>query len=107
MKPYENTLNEIEQERTSYLLNLDDMNYELLAEPLIIGNNSAMTQNSYIGIMGEINLVNLYTDEYTGNNEFTKILDIQSQIEFPKRKFQQVRPATLEDELSENSPYSK
>jgi hypothetical protein len=104
MRQNENTLNEIEQERASYLLNLDDMNYELLAEP-VIRNNSALAQNTYIGVLDEINLVNGLI--YTEDKEIMEILDIQNQIEFPNRDFQAVQPYTLKDEIAENSSYSE
>lgn len=105
MKPNENTLSEIEQERATYLLNLDDMNYAMLAEPLVIRKKSDMTPNSYVGVMGEINLNGLiYTED---SKEFTELVDIQSQIEFPTRQFQQLRPATLKDELAQDPSYSK
>lgn len=101
MKQNENTQDEIERERASYLLNLDDMNYAMLSEPLVIRNKSDITPNSYIGVFGEINLVNglIYTEDC---KEFTELIDIQNQIEFPNRKFQQVRPATLENELAQD-----
>jgi len=106
MKSNENTLSEIEQERASYLLNLDDMNYAILAEALVIKNKSDMTPNSYIGVFGEINLVNelINTEDI---KEFMEPVDIQSQIEFPTSQFQQVCPATLEDEIAADSSYSE
>ena len=36
----EKTLNEIEQEMVSYLLNVDDMNYTMLCEPVFFGSKS-------------------------------------------------------------------
>jgi hypothetical protein len=36
----ENTLNEIEQEMMCYLLNVDEMNYTMLCEPVIFGSKS-------------------------------------------------------------------
>ncbi|MFA4956439.1 MAG: hypothetical protein WC556_05635 [Candidatus Methanoperedens sp.] len=73
----ENTLNEIERERASYLLCLDDMCYEILCETLVVGNKSAMTQDTHIEVFGE--------------------------IKFPNRNIHHVRPATLEDEIAESS----
>lgn len=105
MKYNENTQNEIEQERASYLLNLDDMNYAMLDEPIVMRNKSAMTQNSYIGVMGEINLNGLiYTEDST---EFTELIESQNQIDFPARKFQPLRPATLQNELAKDHSYSQ
>jgi len=106
MRSNENTLSEIEQQRAIYLLNPDDMNYAMLAEAIVITKKSDMTPNSYIGVFGEINLVSdlINTEDI---KEFTEIVDIQSQIEFPTRQFQQVCPATLEDELIEDSSYSE
>lgn len=106
MTQNENIQNEIEQERTSYLLNLDDMNYEMLAEPLVIRNKSTMTPNPYMGILGEINLVNglIYTED---GEEFMELIDSQNHIDFPTRKFHPLRPATLKDEIAENPSYSK
>ena len=104
MKPNENT-QEIEQERASYLLNLDDINYEMLADPHVIRNKSAMTPNSYIGVFNEINLNGLiYTEDST---EFTELIESQNQIEFPTQKFQQLRPVTLKDELAKDHSYSQ
>jgi hypothetical protein len=101
-----NSMSEIELQRASYLLNLDDINYAMLDEPLVIRNKPAMTPNSYIGVIGEINLVNglLYTED---NKKITELVDIQSQIEFPTIKFQQLRPATLKYELADDPSYSE
>lgn len=106
MKQNKNTQNEMEQERVSYLLNLDDMNYAMLAEPLVIRTKSAMTSNSYIGVIGELNLAKglINTED---RKEFTELIDIQSQIEFPTRKFQPLRPAPLKDGLAEDPSYSE
>jgi len=40
MRLNEKTLNEMEQEMVSYLLNVDDMNYTMLCEPVFFGNIS-------------------------------------------------------------------
>jgi hypothetical protein len=105
MEPNENTKNEMEQERASYLHNLDDINYAMLAEPLVIRNKSTMTPNSYIGVFGEINLVDGLI--YTEDKDIMEIIDSQSQIDFPSRKFQQLRPVTLKYELPEDPSYSE
>jgi len=106
MRQNENILDEIEQERASYLLNLDDMNYEMLVEPQVIRNKSAITPNSYIGMFGEINLVNelIYTED---RSELMELVDNQNQIELPTREFHQLRPATLKDKLTEDRSHSK
>lgn len=46
----------------------------------------------------------IYTED---SKEFTELIDSQNQIEFPTRKFQQLRPATLEEELAEYPYYSE
>ena len=103
----DNTLNEIEQERVSYLLNMDDMIYAMMAEPLTTGNKFILNPNiSNIGGLEKLNLVNslVNVEESTGSLE---LIDTQPQIEFPKRKFHPLRPATLSDELAEDSSYSE
>jgi len=102
MLPQENTLNEIERERASYLLNMDDITYAMLSEPLVVGNNSAIAQDTYIGVFGEINLVNglIYTPQ---SKDFNELIEMPDQIKFPNRKSHQVRPATLEPEITESS----
>jgi len=59
------------------------MNYAMLAEPLAIRNKSAMTPDSYIGVFGEINLVNglIYSEE----KEFTEIVNSPKPNDFPAR----------------------
>ncbi len=99
----ENTLNEIEQEMVCYLINVDDMNYTMLCEPLITRYRSAMAPDrSNRGGLEKISLVS----ELACNEDsqgYMELFDNQSQIEFPKRKFQQLRPATLEDEIADSS----
>jgi len=98
-----NSMSEIELQRASYLLNVDDMNYIVLSEPLITRYKSDMPANiSNIEALEKISLVNgLISKE--DSLESMELIGTQGQIEFPKRKFQQVRPATLEDEIADTS----
>jgi hypothetical protein len=100
-----NYMSEIELQRCSYLLNVDDMNYTMLCEPLIARYKSDMAPDiSNIGGMARIHLVDgLNSSE--DSLESMELIDTQSQIEFPRRKFQQLRPATLEDERTEITFY--
>jgi hypothetical protein len=98
-----NSMSEIELQRASYLLNVDDMNYTMLCEPLITRYKSALASDrSNIGGLEKISLVNglICKEESLQSME---LIDTQGQIDFPKRKFQQVRPATLEDEIADSS----
>lgn len=99
----DNTLNEIDRERVSYLLNIDDLNYAMLEGHTIIGKSSYLTDMSNDGLE-KIKLVkNLVSRDV--NTDPETLMDTQSQIEFPKRKYQ-VRPATMEDEIAGDSSYS-
>ncbi|MCZ7401482.1 MAG: hypothetical protein O8C61_04600 [Candidatus Methanoperedens sp.] len=98
-----NSMSEMELQRCSYLLNVDDMNYTMLCEPLITRYKSDMSLNiSDIAGLEKISLVNgLVCKE--DSLESMELIGTQGQMEFPKRKFQQVRPATLEDEIADSS----
>ena len=103
----DNTLNEIEQERVAYLLNTDEIIYAMMAEPLTTGKKFTLNPNiSNIKGLEKLNLVNslVYEEESMGSLE---LMDTQRQLEFPKRKFHPLRPATLSDELAEDSSYSE
>jgi len=98
-----NPLNEIEQEMCSYLLNVDDINYTMLCEPLITRYKSALAPDrSNMGGLEKLSLVNglIYKED---SLESMELIGTQGQMEFPKRKFQQVSPATLEDEIADSS----
>jgi hypothetical protein len=101
MRISENALNEIEQELCSYLLNVDDLIYTMLCEPLIRHKSAVTPKMPSIGGLEKISLVNELTHREE-NLEYMELIDVHSQMEFPKRKFQQVRPAILEDELVQN-----
>jgi len=58
-----NTLNEIEQEMVSYLLNVDDMNYTMLCEPLVFG--SKLNYMSEIDMQRASYLLNVDDLNYT------------------------------------------
>lgn len=103
----ENTLNEIEQEMVCYLIDVDDMYYTMLCEPLVTRYKSAMAPNiKDIEGLEKISLVSglVCKEDNFGSME---LIDTQQQIEFPKRRFQPLRPATLEDEIAEDSSYSE
>jgi hypothetical protein len=102
-----NSMSEIQEQRASYLLNLDDLNYEMLAGSLTTGKKSPFTPRiSNIEVLGKLNLVNdlVYREEGLGSYE---LINAQSQIEFPKGKFHPLRPATLEDEVADDTSYSE
>lgn len=102
-----NCIGEIEELRASYLLNIDDMNYTMLCEPLIARSKSALFPDiSNINGLEKISLLNgLICKEES--LESMELIDTQRQIEFTKRKFQPLRPATLEDEIAQDSSYSE
>jgi hypothetical protein len=102
-----NSMSELDMQRCSYLLNVDDMNYTMLCEPLITRYKSAMTLDmSNMGGMMRLSLVDgLKSSEES--LESMELVDAQSQMEFPKRKFHPLRPATMEDELSKDPSYSE
>jgi len=125
----EKTLNEMEQEMVSYLLNVDDMNYTMLCEPVFFENKSkiGMTEldlqrASYLLNVDDMNyimLCELWLPDinrhgpgyirYRGNCKNKSVEGLKSkeeclgtmelietsQIEFPKRKFRPLRPATF------------
>ena len=98
-----NSMSEIEQLRASYLTNVDDINYTMLCEPLITRYKSALAPDrSYMGGLEKLSLVNglIYKEE---SLESMELICTQGQLKFPNRKFQQVRPATLEDEIADSS----
>jgi len=98
-----NSMSEIELQRASYLTNVDDMNYTMLCEPLITRYKSALSPDrSNMGGLEKLSLVTgLICKE--DSLQSTELFDTQGQIEFPKRKIQQVSPATLDDEIAESS----
>lgn len=101
-----NSVSEIELQRASYLINVDDINYTMLCEPLVTRYNSALAPDrSNMGGVAKLSMVNglIYKED---SLESMELIGTQGQMEFPKRKFQQVRPATLEDELAGDSSYS-
>ncbi len=98
-----NSMSEIEMQRASYLLNVDDMNYTMLCEPPVTRYKSALVPDrSNMGRVAKLSMVNglKYKDD---SLESMELIGTHGQMEFPKRKFQQVRPATLEDEIAESS----
>ncbi len=102
-----NCMSEIELQRASYLLNVDDMNYTMLCEPLITRHKSSMVPDiPNIRGLEKISLVNgLRCKEES--LESMELIENQHQIEFPKRKFHPLRPATIEDELARDPSYSE
>jgi len=94
------SMDEIEMQRASYLLNVDDMNYTMLHETLIPGYKSSIVPD-----LSDIQGLELINNVMTGKEDLRslELIATQSQIEFPKRKFQRVRPATLEDEIADSS----
>jgi hypothetical protein len=100
-------MSELDSQRTSYLLNVDDMNYTMLCEPLITRYKSAMSPNiSNIGGVEKMSLLSgmeCHEDSY-GSME---LIEAQGKTEFPKRGFHPLRPATMEDEIAEDSSYSE
>lgn len=102
-----NSMSELDMQRCSYLLNVDDMNYTMLCEPLITKYKSAMTPDmSNMGRLMRISLVDGLKSK-DESLESMELMDTQSQMEFPKRKFHPLRPATMEDELAKDSSYSE
>lgn len=101
----DNTLNEIDQERASYLLNLDDMNYAMLAEPLVTRIKSAI--NPYMPNIVGLKKLSLKDALEQEASKHSMELEKPSQIEFPKRKIQPLRPETLENEIAQDSSYSE
>jgi hypothetical protein len=102
----ENTLNEIEEEMICYLLNVDDINYTMLCEPQVTRYKHASTQHmpNIVGLE-KLNLIG----EIISNEDSVHPMEFEQPIlsEFPKRKFQPLRPATMEDELAKDTSYSK
>jgi|GEM_PF-1540506 len=98
-----NNMSEIELQRASYLANVDDINYTMLCEPPInIYKSAHAPERSNMGGIEKLSLVNglIYKEEKLDSVE---LIGTQGQMEFPNRKFQQIRPATLEDELADSS----
>jgi hypothetical protein len=102
-----NTLNEIEQEMVSYLLNVDDLNYTMLSDPLITRHKTVMAPDrSNTGELEKLSLVKgLISKE--DSLESMELIGTQVQMEFPKRKVQTARAATSEDEIAEDPSYSE
>jgi len=98
-----NSMSEIELQRATYLTNVDDINYTMLCEPIITRYKSALAPDiSNMGGLEKLSLVNglIYKED---SLESMELIGTHGLMEFPKRKFQQVRPATLEDEIAESS----
>ncbi|MCX9084849.1 MAG: hypothetical protein OIN87_08650 [Candidatus Methanoperedens sp.] len=81
----DNTLNEIDWERISYLQDLDDLNYAILEGHITMSKRIPLSP---------------YIPDISGN---MKLNDKQSQIEYMKRKIYPIRPATMEDEVAGDS----
>jgi len=98
-----NCMSEIDMQRASYLLNVDDLNYSMLSEPLITRYETVMAPDrSNMEELEKLSMVNgLISKE--DSLESMELIGTQGQIEFPKRKFQTARPATLEDEIAEDT----